>query len=172
MKKQNKTDKTSLETAYFAMGCFWGPQLLFSKTSGVISTKSGYIGGNQKLFPNSTYEQVCTNLTGYAETIEIKFDPKKIKYTDLLNLFFSNHNPTTKNRQHFDIGTQYRSAIFYLNEKQKKEIQKSLKKHQKNYNEKIVTEIQNSKKFKFFPAEDYHQDYLKKHGINVPTCHA
>ena len=66
MKKQNKTDKTSLETAYFAMGCFWGPQLLFSKTSGVISTKSGYIGGNQKLFPNSTYEQVCTNLTGYA----------------------------------------------------------------------------------------------------------
>ena len=161
-----------LETAYLAMGCFWGPQLLFDKTPGVVETRVGYMGGNEKLFPSPTYLQVCSHLTNFAETTKIVFDPKKINFDKLLNIFFENHNPTQKNIQHYDIGSQYRSAIFYTNEKQKKESQDAIKSRQKNYDKPIVTEISSSKKFKFFPAEEYHQKYLKKKGITVPTCHA
>ena len=160
------------QTAYFAMGCFWGPQLLFDQTPGVISSKAGYMGGNLKKFPNPTYEQVCSHISGYTESIEVVFNPEKITYNALLDLFFLNHNPTTKNRQHFDIGTQYRSEIFYENETQKKAALSSLKKHQKNYKKLIVTKITNTMNTKFFPAEEYHQKYLQKQGIKVPTCHA
>ncbi len=164
--------KQKLQTAYFAMGCFWGPQLLFDKTPGVVETRVGYMGGDLKKFPNPSYEQVCSHLTNYAETTEIVFDKSKITFSALMDKFFLNHNPTTKNRQHFDIGSQYRSAIFYTNEKQKKESKNAIKSKQKDYKSPIVTELVNAKSTKFFPAEEYHQKYLKKRGINVPTCHA
>ncbi|PIN88912.1 peptide-methionine (S)-S-oxide reductase [Candidatus Pacearchaeota archaeon CG10_big_fil_rev_8_21_14_0_10_32_14] len=159
------------QIAYLAMGCFWGPQLLFDKTPGVASTRVGYMGGNQRSFPHLTYVQVCTHLTNYAETVEVVYDPKKISYSKLLDIFFENHDLTQKNRQHFDIGNQYRSAIFYIDEKQKKEIENSIKSRQKSYQSKIVTKISSAKKSKFFEAEEYHQKYLSKKGITAPTCH-
>ena len=164
--------KQKLQTAYFAMGCFWGPQLLFDKTPGVVETRVGYMGGDLKKFPNPSYEQVCSHLTNYAETTEIVFDKSKITFSALMDKFFLNHDPTQKNRQHLDIGNQYRSAIFYTNEKQKKESQNAIKSHQENYKSPIVTELVDASSTKFFVAESYHQKYLKKKGINVPTCHA
>ncbi len=167
-----KVSSIKLETTYFAMGCFWGPQLLFDKTPGIISTRVGYMGGNEKLFPSPTYLQVCSHLTNYAETVEIVFDPSKISFNELLKIFFENHNPTQKNRQHYDVGTQYRSAIFYNNINQKKLTSAQIKIRKKNYSSPIVTELISAKKFKFFPAEEYHQKYLAKKGITAPTCHA
>ena len=169
---KSNSSSIKLETAYFAMGCFWGPQLLFDKTPGVVETRVGYMGGNEKLFPSPTYLQVCSHLTNFAETTKIVFDPKKINFDKLLNIFFENHNPTTKNRQHFDIGSQYRSAIFYVDTSQKTSSKNAIKSRQINYENLIVTEISSAKKFKFFPAEEYHKKYLKKKGITVPMCHA
>ncbi|MCH8003640.1 MAG: peptide-methionine (S)-S-oxide reductase MsrA [Nanoarchaeota archaeon] len=154
----NKTQK-----ATFAAGCFWHVEEAFRQVKGVVDVTSGYIGGTMK---NPTYEDVCTDKTGYAEAIQIEFDPKIVSYEDLLKVFWEIHNPTTLNRQGLDVGTQYRSAIFYHNEKQKTLAIKSknnLQKTEKYKNKKIVTEIK--KASKFYPAEEYHQKYYQKHKI-------
>ncbi len=144
------------------MGCFWSPDLLFSKVRGVLKTEVGYIGGDENNFPNPTYEQVCSGKTNYAESVQITFDSDKISYAELLEIFWKNHNPSTPNRQGADIGSQYRSAIFWHSQKQKEVALKTLAKHQKSFSKKIVTEITKAKTF--FPAEEYHQKYLSKRG--------
>lgn len=152
------------EIATFAAGCFWGIQLTFSETKGVISTVVGYIGGKIK---NPTYEQVCLDRTGHAEAVQITFDSSKISYKQLLDIFWEAHDPTTMNRQGPDVGTQYRSSIFYHNEEQKKEALESKREWQKKLGNKIVTKI--IKADEFYLAEEYHQNYLKKTGRNI--CH-
>jgi peptide-methionine (S)-S-oxide reductase len=146
------------ETATFAGGCFWHIQDTFSKNPGVISTRVGYTGGNTK---NPTYEQVSSGKTGHAESIKIIYNADNITYEQLLSIFWRIHNPTTLNRQGPDRGTNYRSAIFYHNEKQKKIAVNSRDDYQKKINKPIVTEI--IKVSKFYPAEEYHQNYLEKH---------
>ena len=153
---QNK----NLQKATFAAGCFWHVEEAFRKVKGVISTTVGYIGGNLE---NPTYEDVCTDKTGHAEAIEIEYDPREVSYNELLDIFWQIHDPTTLNRQGPDIGTQYRSAILYHNEKQKKMAQDSKQKLQKTNrykNKNIATEI--TKASKFYKAEEYHQRYLQK----------
>jgi peptide-methionine (S)-S-oxide reductase len=145
------------EKAIFAAGCFWHIEEVFSKLKGVVSTRVGYTGGNTK---NPTYEQVSSGKTDHAEAIEITFNPKVISYKELLETFWKVHNPTSLNRQGPDIGTNYRSAIFYTNEKQKETALKSKEEYQNSITKPIVTEI---KKFDvFYPAEEYHQKYFKK----------
>lgn len=154
------------ETA-FGAGCFWGVQLLFSETPGVVKAEAGYMGGEEES-DEVTYEQVCSGTTGHAEVVHIVFDPSKVTYEKLLELFWKNHNPTTLNRQGPDVGTQYRSAIFYYTPEQKKTAQSSRDAHQKTLGErKIVTEIERAGRF--YRAEEYHQDYLKKRGQT--SCH-
>jgi peptide-methionine (S)-S-oxide reductase len=149
-----------MNIAIFAAGCFWGVEKKFDLTKGVTKVEVGYTGGKTQ---NPTYEQVCYKDTGHAEAVKINFDDKIITYIELLNVFWSCHNPTTLNRQGPDIGEQYRSAIFYLDEKQRTEAEESKKKmNQTIFNNNIVTEI---KKFDvFYLAEEYHQKYLKKLG--------
>lgn len=149
-----------LEIATFAAGCFWGVEDAFMKTKGVKSTRVGYTGGK---LTNPTYEDVCTDKTGHAEAIQIKYDPKEISYKELLELFWSIHNPTTKNRQGPDIGTQYRSSIFYHTSEQEK-IAKKVKQEldDSKFQNKIVTEIVAASTF--YPAEEYHQKYYQKIG--------
>ncbi len=160
IKKKIKSDSKT-ETAIFAMGCFWGVQTLFDLVNGIISTRVGYTGGSSK---NPTYKEVCSDLTGHIESIEIIFNPKIISYHELLEIFWKNHDPTTPNRQGPDIGSQYRSAIFYHSEKQKAAAIKSKEEKQKSLlSKKIITEI--SKADKFYPAEEYHQKYLEKKGL-------
>jgi peptide-methionine (S)-S-oxide reductase len=153
------------EKAIFAAGCFWGVQAVFDSMGGVLKTTVGYTGGREK-YENPSYELVCSGKTGHAETVEIEFDPEKVSYQDLLGVFWMNHNPTTLNRQGPDVGGQYRSSIFYLNEKQKKEAIRSKEEYQKKLSKKIVTKIVRA--VKFYPAESYHQRYYKTHSIN---CH-
>ena len=149
-----------MNIAIFAAGCFWGIEKKFDLTKGVTKVEVGYTGGKTQ---NPTYEQVCYEETGHAEAVRINFDEKIITYKELLNIFWSYHNPTTLNRQGPDIGTQYRSAIFYLNEKQKTEAEESKKiMNETIFNNKIVTEI--TKFDVFYLAEEYHQKYLKKLG--------
>ncbi|MCH7568789.1 MAG: peptide-methionine (S)-S-oxide reductase MsrA [Nanoarchaeota archaeon] len=155
------------QKATFAMGCFWGPELLFDNAPGVLETTVGFMGGDEKKFPNPSYKQVCYRKTGYAEVTQIIFNPKKITYKELLDIFWKNHNPTSKNRQGFDFGTQYRSAIFYHTEKQKKAAIESKKEKQREFKKPIQTEIK--KAATFFKAEEYHQKYLEKKGQKV--CH-
>jgi peptide-methionine (S)-S-oxide reductase len=149
-----------LEIATFAAGCFWGVEDAFMKTKGVKSTRVGYTGGK---LTNPTYEDVCTDKTGHAEAIQIKYDPKEISYKELLELFWSIHNPTTKNRQGPDIGTQYRSSIFYHTSEQEK-IAKKVKQEldDSKFQNKVVTEIVAASTF--YPAEEYHQKYYQKIG--------
>ena len=162
MKKSaiNKNVK-NLEKATFAAGCFWGVEAAFQKIKGVISTRVGYTGGDKK---NPSYEEVCTGKTGHAEAVEVVFDPSKITYDTLLNFFWDIHDPTTFNRQGLDVGSQYRSAIFYHNDKQKALSLASKEKIQKSgrYTKDIVTEIMPASEF--YLAEDFHQNYLKKNG--------
>lgn len=146
-----------MEKATFAAGCFWQVEAEFRKVKGVINTKVGYTGGKMK---NPTYRNVCTDTTGHAESIDIEFDSKIVSYDKLLDVFWKIHDPTTLNRQGLDMGTQYRSAIFYHNEKQKKQAEASLKKAQKNFKNRIVTEIKKAPEF--YKAEEYHQKYLDK----------
>jgi peptide-methionine (S)-S-oxide reductase len=146
------------EKAIFAAGCFWHIEEVFSKTNGVIKTKVGYTGGKTE---NPKYEDVCTGKTGHAEAIEIIFDTEKVSYEELLDIFWKIHDPTSLNKQGDDVGTNYRSAIFYLNEKQKNDANKSKIDIQKIFNKPIQTEI--TKAMNFFPAEEYHQKYLEKH---------
>jgi len=149
--------------ATFGAGCFWHVEDLLHKTKGVKSTAVGYIGGQ---LPNPTYEEVCTDKTGHAEAVEVDYDPDKISYKELLDVFWENHNPTTLNRQGPDVGIQYRSAIFYHNEKQKEIAENSKKSLEKSgkYDSPIVTEIVPATTF--YKAEEYHQKYFKKHGFS------
>ncbi len=149
--------------ATFGAGCFWHVEDLLSKTKGVKSTKVGYIGGQ---LPNPTYDEVCTDKTGHAEAVEVEYDPDEISYEELLDVFWNNHNPTTLNRQGPDIGIQYRSAIFYHDDKQKEIAEKSKQTLDKSrkYENPIVTEIVPSPTF--YGAEEYHQKYFKKHGLS------
>lgn len=153
--------ENKLEMATFAAGCFWGVEEAFTKTKGVKSTRVGYIGGN---LPNPTYEDVCTDRTGHAEALQVKYDPKEISYEELLDLFWSIHNPTTKNRQGPDIGSQYRSTIFYHSPEQERIAKKSKQELEDSnkFQNKIVTEIVPATTF--YPAEDYHQKYYQKIG--------
>lgn len=151
-------DKT--ETAIFAAGCFWHPEEIFSKTPGIVSTRVGYIGGKVK---NPSYQQVCSLNTGHVEAVKVEFNVKKISYSDLLDIFWKIHNPTTKDRQGPDIGSQYNSVIFYRNPKQKAEAVKSKEEQQKKTDRKIVTEIKKAPTF--YEAEEYHQKYVEKHRI-------
>ena len=147
------------EKAIFAAGCFWGVEAAFRKVKGVFSTRVGYIGGH---FDNPTYEDVCSHKTGHAEAVEIIYDPSIISYEELLKVFWKIHDPTTLNRQGWDFGTQYRSAIFYHNDEQKAEALASKEKMEKSgiYIKKIVTEIIPATKF--YEAEEYHQQYYER----------
>ncbi|HKS24318.1 MAG TPA: peptide-methionine (S)-S-oxide reductase MsrA [Thermoanaerobaculia bacterium] len=153
------------ETATLAGGCFWGVEELIRKLPGVVDTSVGYAGGTLE---NPRYEDVKTGRTGHAETVEIVFDPEKISYDDILDFFFRLHDPTTKNRQGNDVGTQYRSAIFVHDEKQREAAKKAIERAQEKWPRPITTEITDYTKF--WPAEGYHQDYLQRypHGY---TCH-
>ncbi|MFX1257747.1 MAG: peptide-methionine (S)-S-oxide reductase MsrA [Promethearchaeota archaeon] len=145
--------------AIFAAGCFWGVEANFRKVDGVVSTRVGYIGGS---FLNPTYKDVCTGKTGHAEAVEITFDPSKVSYYELLEIFWSIHDPTILNRQGPDIGTQYRSAIFYLNSEQKEKalIAKTELEKAKRFKKPIITQIVPASKF--WEAEKYHQQYVEK----------
>lgn len=147
------------ETATFAAGCFWGVEHKFSQIKGVLSTVVGYTGGQVK---NPTYKLVCTNTTGHAEAVKITFDPSQVSYSELLDDFFAIHDPTQLNRQGPDIGTQYRSAIFYHSEEQKKDAEKAIEQLEKSerFWKPIVTEILPASEFN--EAEEYHQQYIEK----------
>jgi len=144
------------ENATFAGGCFWCTEAIFTELKGVDKVVSGYSGGD---VPNPTYQQVCGGETGHAEAINITFDPSVVSYKDLLRIFFTTHDPTTLNRQGADIGTQYRSAVFYHGESQKRDAEEVIREidHERLWPGKIVTEVTRFKNF--YPAEDYHQDY-------------
>ena len=144
----------------FGAGCFWGVEYNFSKLDGVNEVLSGYSGGKT---PEPTYEQVCSNSTEHAEVVLIEFDETVISYKELLSSFWEKHDPTTLNRQGPDVGSQYRSAIFYFDEEQKNLAQKSLDKLQRKLDKKIVTEI--TRADTFWKAEEYHQKYFEKHNI-------
>ena len=146
-----------MEIAILALGCFWGPEIKFSKLNGVVRTEVGYCGGSSS---ETNYEEVCSGKTNHAEVVKIEFDNSKISYEKILNYFFEIHNPTTLNKQGPDIGTQYRSEIFYLSEDQKKTATKVLKNYNEKFNGKIVTTI--SKIKNYCRAENYHQKYLEK----------
>ena len=151
-----------MEKATFGAGCFWHVEEAFRHLKGVTSTTVGYMGGTLK---NPTYEDVCTNKTGHVEVVEILYHPETISYEELLNVFWDIHDPTTKNRQGPDIGTQYRSVIFYhsLEQKAMAEASKKNREQSRKYKKKIVTEI--TEATPFYPAEEYHQQYLAKHGL-------
>jgi len=150
--------------ATFAAGCFWGIEASFQNLKGVTKTQVGYTGGTTK---NATYKQVCSDTTGHAEAVEVEYDPKKISYEQLLDTFWGIHDPTQINRQGPDHGSQYRSAIFYHNEEQKKIAEKSQAAEQQKHKSKIATEIVPAAPF--YKAEEYHQQYLQKRGKFV--CH-
>lgn len=158
---------TKQQTAYLAGGCFWGMEELVRQIPGVLETEAGYTGGDTH---NATYEQVHTGTTGHAESLKVVFDPTKLTYRHLLFEFFRMHNPTTLNRQGNDIGTQYRSAIFYLNEEQKLTAEEVIRTVDASgdWKTKVVTEVVPFKDF--WRAEEYHQKYLIKHPHGY-TCH-
>ena len=146
-----------MEIAVLALGCFWGPEIKFSKIGGIIKTEVGYCGGNSS---TTTYEEVCTGDTNHAEVVKLDFDEKIITYEKILKTFFQIHDPTTLNSQGPDFGTQYRSEIFYLNDNQKKIAEKVLKDTNERLYGKVVTKISLLKNY--CPAEEYHQKYLEK----------
>jgi len=157
-----KNEKSEIAT--FGEGCFWCSEAIFKRIKSVKKVESGYSGG---ITENPTYEDVCSDSTGHAEVVQVTFDPKIISYEEILEFFWKSHDPTTLNRQGADVGTQYRSVIFYHNEKQRKAAEKSLKEQQKVFSNKIVTSILPFEKF--YKAEGYHQDYYEKNK-NAPYC--
>ena len=146
-----------MEIAVLALGCFWGPEIKFSKIEGIIKTEVGYCGGNNS---QTTYKEVCTGNTNHAEVVKLDFDEKIISYEKILKTFFQIHDPTTLNSQGPDFGTQYRSEIFYLNDNQKKIAEKVLNDTNERLSGKIVTKISLLKNY--CPAEEHHQKYLEK----------
>jgi peptide-methionine (S)-S-oxide reductase len=155
-----------MEKATFAAGCFWGVEETFRVLDGVESTRVGYIGGH---LDNPTYQDVCTDTTGHAEAVEVTYDPGKVSYDTLLNIFWENHDPTQLNRQGPDSGTQYRTAVFYHSEAQREAAEASKKALQERgrFKRPVVTQIVPA--VTFWPAEDYHQQYLLKRGL--ANCH-
>jgi methionine-S-sulfoxide reductase len=146
-----------MEIAVLALGCFWGPEIKFSKINGVIKTEVGYCGGNT---PTTTYKEVCSGTTNHAEVVKLDFDEKIVSYEKIIKTFFQIHDPTTLNSQGPDFGTQYRSEIFYLNDNQKEIAEKVLKDINERLSGKVVTKISLLKNY--YPAEEYHQKYLEK----------
>lgn len=157
----DKMKNKNLQTATFGAGCFWHVEEAFRQIKGVVSTTVGYMGGSLE---NPTYEDVCTDKTGHAEVVQVAFDPSKVSYEELLKVFWNSHDPTTLNRQGPDVGSQYRSLIFYHNKEQKLLAEKSKAELAKSrrFENKIVTEIVPAATF--YRAEEYHQQYLRKHG--------
>ena len=151
-----------MKKATFGAGCFWGVEAAFRKLKGVLSVTSGYAGGTH---PNPTYEEVCTGRTGHAEVVQIEYDPGQVSYEDLLGLFWEIHDPTTLNRQGPDVGTQYRSAIFFHDDAQEVQARKSKEVSSGRFGRPIVTEVAPAEAF--YPAEDYHQRYFEKIGHAV-----
>jgi methionine-S-sulfoxide reductase len=146
-----------MEIAILGLGCFWGPEIKFSKLDGIIKTEVGYCGGNNK---QTTYKEVCSGTTNHAEVVKLDFDPKIISYEKILEFFFDIHDPTTLNSQGPDFGTQYRSEIFYLNDNQKNIAEEIINKNNNRFSGKIVTQISLVKNY--CAAEEYHQRYLEK----------
>ena len=146
-----------MEIAVLGLGCFWGPEIKFSKLKGVIKTEVGYCGGDSK---ETTYKEVCTGNTNHAEVVKLDFDPEVISYKKILDFFFEIHDPTTLNSQGPDFGTQYRSEIFYLNNKQKEISENTIEKMNSTLSGKVVTKSSLLKNY--CPAEEYHQRYLEK----------
>jgi peptide-methionine (S)-S-oxide reductase len=155
-----------VEKATFGAGCFWGVEATFRQLPGVWRTKVGYSGGHTA---NPTYKEVCADNTGHAEVVQVEYDPTKVNYDQLLEIFWENHNPTTLNRQGPDVGTQYRSAIFYHSDEQRRTAEKSKQELSASgkWRNPVVTEIVQAKPF--YEAEDYHQQYLEKRGLS--SCH-
>jgi peptide-methionine (S)-S-oxide reductase len=149
----------NLQRATFAAGCFWGVEASFREIEGVVKTSVGYTGGNA---PHPSYEQVCSGATGHAEAVEVWFDPALVSYDELLDAFWSMHDPTTPDRQGWDFGTQYRSAIFFHDQEQERLATASRDQHQETLPRPIVTEIVPASRF--YAAEEYHQRYFEKHG--------
>ena len=149
-----------MKKAIFGLGCFWEPEEKFSKLNGITNTEVGYCGGN---VDKTTYEEVCSGKTNHAEVVKIEFDEKKISYEELTKKFFQMHDPTTLNKQGPDIGTQYRSEIFFLDDEQKKIAEKIKSMLNNKYKEKIVTNI--SKQKNYCKAEEYHQKYIQKNTL-------
>lgn len=156
--KSEKMQTSNYDTATFGGGCFWCTEAIFTRLEGVIGVKPGYSGG---VTENPTYKEVCTGNTGHAEVIQIEFDPAKVTYYDLLEVFFKTHDPTTLNRQGVDSGTQYRSVVLFHSESQKQEALKAIQElnSEKIWDSPIVTEVVPFEKF--YPAEDYHHNYFK-----------
>ena len=146
-----------MEIAILGLGCFWGPEIKFSKLDGVIKTEVGYCGGHNA---ETNYKEVCTGTTNHAEVVKLDFDPKVISYEKILEYFFEIHDPTTLNSQGPDFGTQYRSEIFYLNDQQKITAEKMIEKENAKLSGKVVTKTSLAKNY--CPAEEYHQKYLEK----------
>lgn len=156
----------NIETATFAAGCFWGVEETFRQMKGVVSTAVGYTGGH---FKNPTYADVCTDKTGHAEAVQVTFDPKEVSYKELLDVFWETHDPTTKNRQGPDVGTQYRSIIFFHTPEQERMAKRCKAALEKSgrFKNPILTELMPAGAF--YKAEEYHQQYLRKRGLNI--CH-
>ena len=146
-----------MEIAVLALGCFWGPEKKYGQLDGIYRTEVGYCGGNS---PNTNYREVCTGTTNHAEAVKLEFDPKVITYEEIIKRFFEFHDPTTLNSQGPDFGTQYRSEIFYLNEKQKNIAQKVIDEENLKLSGKVVTKLSELKNY--CTAEEYHQKYLEK----------
>jgi peptide-methionine (S)-S-oxide reductase len=157
---------SNTEKATFGAGCFWGVEAAFRAIPGVIATRVGYSGGHTQ---KPTYHDVCSDSTGHAEVVEVAFDPQQVSYNDLLNVFWENHDPTTLNRQGPDVGTQYRSAVFYHSPEQKRVAEESKRRLEAagKFRRPIVTQIEPAQDF--WEAEDYHQQYLEKRGLT--SCH-
>jgi len=155
------------DTATFANGCFWCTEAIFEELDGVISATSGYSGGQTK---NPSYKEVCTGETGHAECLQIVYDPSRISFDELLAVFWETHDPTTLNRQGADVGTQYRSAVFYHNEEQKEKAEKYKEQLDKSgaFDNPVMTEI--TPFTVFYPAEDYHQQYFENNENTNPYC--
>lgn len=163
-KFKTKVNQMQTEKGIFGAGCFWGVEEAFRQLPGVVSTEVGFCGGT---VANPSYERVCAGDTKHAEVVEVTYDPKKISYKELLKTFFASHDPSTLNRQGPDVGEQYRSVIFYTNAEQEKEALAAKEEWQKRVGRGATTVIEAAKPF--YPAEEYHQHYLEKRGLNV--CH-
>lgn len=148
---------SSVQLATFAGGCFWCVEAVFKRLNGVLSIESGYAGGAVE---NPSYEQVCRGDTGHAEVIQLQFDPQIIDFNTLLNVFFTSHDPTTLNRQGGDIGTQYRSSVFFHDEEQRQAAETFIQEHQADFDSPIVTQLEPYANY--YPAEEYHQDYFER----------